>query len=354
VYSGSTSQATVTAMNASRLSADVFGSADTAGTLIGTSVDGGVSGRTTSGGLAGVARTLNHATRRALTGVRRAGAAGVTFNETEPCSGGGSVNTNGTIDDNTLTGTLTITFNNCTELGLTLNGSATAQVLEFDQVACGGMPTNFVATTSRITVRGNGVSADAGGSLQVITNIPTSSESVTSNLTNLNNLTGVMTKAEGLFSGGTLNSVCAPSSISNLAFNGQIFDNVHGFVDVSTITLGQANLSETFPNTGEIRLDGAAGTALHVRALSSTQVELQFDTNGDNAGDGFAARMNWTDLTGPIGADIADTPDGDGMHNSWETFYGLDPQVDDSALDREPDGANYLAEYIAGTNPNGP
>jgi hypothetical protein len=64
--------------------------------------------------------------------------------------------------------------------------------------------------------------------------------------------------------------------------------------------------------------------------------------------------MNWTDLTGPIGADIADTPDGDGMHNSWETFYGLSPNnaADAGVSNDGADGTTNLQEYQAGTNPN--
>ena len=118
-------------------------------------------------------------------------------------------------------------------------------------------------------------------------------------------------------------------------------------MDVTTITLLQITTSQVFPNTGEIRLAGG-GNPLHVRALSPIQVELQFDTNADNLGDGFAARMKWTELSGPIGADIADT-DLDGMHNSWETFYGgnLNP-TDDNDLN----GGDNLAEDQARTKPH--
>jgi hypothetical protein len=351
VYSGSSSQATVTTTNASRLAANVLGSADTANIIAGISTEGSGSERATSGGLAGVARTLNHATRRALAGGLRPVAPGVTINETDPCENGvGSVRTTGTLNDVTFTGTLSVTFQNCLAAGLTLNGTLDVQVLAFDQATCGGIPTNFIGSTQRITVRGNGVSADAGGSLQVVTSVfpfPMGTETVTNNLVNLNNLTGVMTKAENLVSTGTLDFVCTPTSISGLSFSGRIFDNTHGFVDVTTITLLQITTSQVFPNTGEIRLAGG-GNPLHVRALSPIQVELQFDTNADNMGDGFAARMKWTELSGPIGADIADA-DGDGMHNSWETFYGGDLVPTNN---NDLDGGDNLAEYQASTNPN--
>ncbi len=43
--------------------------------------------------------------------------------------------------------------------------------------------------------------------------------------------------------------------------------------------------------------------------------------------------------------------DGDGMPTDWELQYGLDPEVDDGALDPDGDGYNNLEEYICGTVP---
>ncbi len=45
------------------------------------------------------------------------------------------------------------------------------------------------------------------------------------------------------------------------------------------------------------------------------------------------------------------TGDGDGMPADWEIQYGLDPEVDDGALDPDGDGYNNLDEYICGTVP---
>ena len=43
--------------------------------------------------------------------------------------------------------------------------------------------------------------------------------------------------------------------------------------------------------------------------------------------------------------------DGDGMPNWWESWYGLDPYVDDSQLDADGDGLSNLQEYQHGTDP---
>ena len=43
--------------------------------------------------------------------------------------------------------------------------------------------------------------------------------------------------------------------------------------------------------------------------------------------------------------------DGDGMPNTYEELYGLDPSVNDAGLDKDTDGLTNIKEYQIGTNP---
>jgi hypothetical protein len=57
----------------------------------------------------------------------------------------------------------------------------------------------------------------------------------------------------------------------------------------------------------------------------------------------------------PGGGNTNPDRDGDGMPNTWELGYGLNPDdATDAALDSDGDGLTNLQEYLAGTNPRDP
>ena len=60
----------------------------------------------------------------------------------------------------------------------------------------------------------------------------------------------------------------------------------------------------------------------------------------------------YVDLSIPgIGDDLGDD-DGDGMHNSWELFYGLNPNDSaDANIDTDLDGKLNINEYQLFTDP---
>lgn len=358
VYSGNTSQAVVTPFNASRLTANVIGSDDTAGTILGVSVEGGNATQYRGSGLADLTRRLSREFRDTAARAKQASSAqqvapGVAVNETESCVGGGSVRTFGTLDDFNGTGTLTVVFSNCVMDGDTLNGQGTIRVDGVDFSLNPPLPTNFTVSFPRLTLRGPGVSVDAGGSLGVSLTTFVNIETITANLVHLDNNAGRMTKTENLVFVNVYDNIFFPTRVDSSTVNGQAFDQVLGFVVIATpLPLRFNSISQLFPDVGQLLLTGAANSSVLVTAVDSLIVMLELDTDGDTVVDN-TARMRWTELSGPVGDDLGDT-DGDGMHNSWETarsgFSPTDPS--DALLDNDNDGATNLMEYVGGSDPS--
>ena len=80
------------------------------------------------------------------------------------------------------------------------------------------------------------------------------------------------------------------------------------------------------------------------------------DTDGDGVNDDIDAfptnPAESVDTDGDGIGNNADTDDdNDGMPDTWELQYGLDPLSDDAGGDKDKDGVTNLAEYEAGTSP---
>ena len=107
---------------------------------------------------------------------------------------------------------------------------------------------------------------------------------------------------------------------------------------------------------------GIPGGSVSTASVGTESVLLDFivvtisDTDGDGVPDeedAFPQDVNeWLDTDGDgIGNNADPDDDGDGMPDSWEQQYTLDPLVDDSAQDPDGDGHSNLQEYLGGSNP---
>jgi hypothetical protein len=353
-YSGNTNPAVVTTTNASKLTANAIGSGNATGIIAGVSTAQGDATQGQGSGMVQLVQRLNRYVRDAavragqVSATQRIMSAAIPIEQTEPCDGGvGSIRLSGTLADDG-TGTLAVNFSYCFIDGITVNGQASMRV-DAAMVTLNVSPIDSTLSFPVLTLRGLGLSIDIGGSSpigtirQVISTAPFGTETLTANFDARDNTTGETGRTRNLV---IVNDITSPPFFTSNVTGGQVFDPVHGYFDITTPTLLAFNNPNVFPNSGQLLLTGAAGSSIRATAVSSTMVQLELDLDGVGGVDNTAT-LKWTDLTGPIGADLGDA-DADGMHNSWESFYGPTNAADDVDLD----GFDSLAEYLAGTNPN--
>jgi hypothetical protein len=350
VYTGNASAAVITTLNASKLVGNLLGSEQAATTIVGTNGEPGAVGQSRSSAADRVSLWINRRVRERVqqaSGDRSSPQAQV--DETVPCDNGvGSIRTSGTLSSTSYTGTLTIVFSGCLVDTSTLDGTATLRVDAFDQAM--GIPTDSTLSFPRLTIRGTGLSVDAGGNLRLQLDLGANADTLTSNLVSVDNIAARQSKTENLVLASRYDNVISPNAFT-ASVSGRVYDQVHGYVDAATLApLVFSTSNQPFPERGQLVLTGQSNHQIRATALSTTVARLELDLGGGFPVGKFAV-VGWTQLSGPAGADIGDD-DNDGMHNSWEAANGLNPHgAGDAALDVDGDGTSNIREYYAGADP---
>lgn len=351
LYTGNSSAAIITPLNASKLLANLLGSEQAATTIVGTDGASGQGAQSAWPGARRLSLLLGRPLRERLQSASgdRVSPLATPVDEIAPCDNGvGTIHTTGTLSSTDFTGTLTIVFSGCLVDTTTLDGTATLRVDAFDLGF--GVPTDSTLSFVRLTMRGSGLSVDTGGSLRLQVDMANNTETMTSNLVSIDNIAARQSKAENLVLASHHDNVISPNSFT-ATVSGRVYDQVHGYVDAATIApLAFATSNQLFPDRGQIVLTGQSSHRVRATALSTAVTRLELDLGGGYPIGKFAV-VEWMQLSGPAGADIGDS-DNDGMHNSWETANALNPNsASDAALDTDGDATSNIREYYAGANP---
>jgi len=354
-YAGNTDPAFITRANAARLVGNVLIGQTIVGSSSGGVARSDISINTPSRGI-GLAQFPGRLTQKLRNTMQTSPdfasrsatvRARTDLDEIEPCdNNGGSIHITGFLEDNG-TGTLTLDYINCREGGDTLDGTVTAQINAFDFGFL--LPTDAIYSFSVLTLTNSTFNVSLDGSIHSQISIGVQTEQLTvDRLVARNNATGEMLMITNQVSIIAYDNIFSPSSLSATII-GRIYDSTHGYVDFTTIgSIIFSTITQEYPDRGQLLLTGSLNSGILVTVISDTYTLLDFDLDGDATYE-TAATVSWLELESE--QDLADS-DGDRMHDSWETAYGLDPfDPNDALLDADGDGVSNYQEYLDHTHP---
>ena len=270
------------------------------------------------------------------------------INENVPCDSG-YFTMQGTLDDYTGTGTLAINYVDCVIEGVTYNGSGNMYVGYIDYYS-------FNATMDFVllTMTSPNYRASMSGSLTIDDSIYGNqlTETMTMNCVIKDDISNRMYKFEYYARTISINDIYYDSSAS-ISYSGIVYDSIHGGITVNTISpLSFSSYTNAYPDDGGTLILTGNNSSIRLTVESVRHIMLEQDLDGNGTYE-VVRYVLWQELNDHTSLDLADS-DGDGMHNSWETLYLLDPNKDDAGDDADFDGYTNLVEYQGGTDPQNP
>lgn len=190
-----------------------------------------------------------------------------TLQNTSACFNGGSVQVTGSLDDVSKLGTLTATFDQCLESGVTTDNSASLTINNYDNTL--QVVTDFTLTPTTLTKTIRNILYYLSGSIRFSQNLETGETTALSNLNRkgINNIQILDSNLRLI------------SSDMGAYLSGQLCESNNGCVTISTpqaMQLINGNLSQ-----GQLILTGFAGSKVRVRVLAGA-LWLDLDSNGNN------------------------------------------------------------------------
>ena len=275
--------------------------------------------------------------------------AGVDVNETNSCESG-YYTVQGSLSDITATGTLTFDYYNCLDDGVTLDGMLHFHVHYMDYYHMNSTMEFVLMTISCLEFN-----ASLSGTMQMDDSISGNSliQKSTMNYVEKDNNTGKLYQYENYvmttviddiysyYSGGSINYSGAPVAI--------MYDSLHGSLAVESITpFLFSSTTRSYPDLGGQLVLTGNQTGIQLSVESSRHTKLELDLGYE-----VVRYVLWSELDKHTTLNLADS-DGDGMHDSWEESFGLDPNINDAAGNLDNDALTNLEEYEQGYDPNNP
>ncbi len=218
-------------------------------------------------------------------------------NETHYGSVSGTLTITGSIDPNTMTGSLTMTYVNFNDGdGYTYDGTVTVSVTGFDMTY--GIITDATMNFTLWTIKSANSNVSLSGSIRVQESLQNNSDTLTVNMDGRDNLTNDTYRYENFVVIYVYNNVLYPSSGSETE-SGRVYIGPYGYVDVTTtIPFTYTTNSQENPNSGgPIILSGAGNSKAAITPISASYVKIEVDADGDGVFESNNA-YSWSNLEG--------------------------------------------------------
>lgn len=261
----------------------------------------------------------------------------------------GSQRVYGRLDNTTLIGTLNYQYDECKFGSETWNGLVELEIFDVDVVG-----SNILDSTTNYTylhIYGNGTDLEISGSYHLEIDEVNRKNKEILNLTISDLLRNRQTKTENYSIETQSYRYSYPYHMS-VAIDGGFYDSHYGYMQVNTPSPLHYLANHNYPLTGgPLIITGANNASIEITPILYEKMALSLDLDGDKLYE-KTHYLWWSNLYNSVGMDLGDS-DGDGMHNGWESAYGLDPNnPSDAEVDTDGDGTTNLQEYLARKNPN--
>lgn len=279
--------------------------------------------------------------------------ASVEINDTVQCEIG-FYTVQGTLDDITKTGTLAFNYHACLRDGVTRDGSLYFHVHYNDPYR---LNTTMDMVLLRVSSSKYDVSVSGTLAIDEMLSGNAYTEQKTRNYVMKANTTGRMYMYENYVITTHTNDIFSSTSGGYISYTGApvavIYDSVYGSLKVESIDpLLFSSTLIPYPDEGGKLLFTGSNSSIQLSVLSQRHVKLELDIDG-STGYEILRYVLWGELEDVANLNLADS-DGDGMHDSWESRFGLNPLVDDSAGNLDGDALTNIEEYQQGYDPGNP
>lgn len=295
-YSGNTNAVVITKDNAKTLIANVADEDDAAIILAATGItidDSTKSGASLKSALNLAKQVIKNLEDRVL--IQTPLVSAIDVNDTLPCDNpDGSIIFTGQINDDG-TGNLNVTFLNCLDGDVILDGKTIVQVDAFDFGLMILVDSTYTFTL--ITAQAPGYNVSMSGTMRDQVSTVTNTEQITFNLVLQDHVTNHMYKYENFIDVTQFDNLLYPATYT-MTNTGRVYDSVEGYIDVTTdAALYYSNMFTEYPESGgPLKLTGANNSKIRITPVSMTQVMVELDLDGNSIYDSLTI-MPWAMLT---------------------------------------------------------